>query len=585
MDNKAKTGVLQAANILMIAMLLSRLLGYVRDIIILAKFGQNSYTDAYNAAFSVPDTLYMLLVGGALSAAFIPIFSSYLARQEEKQGWKSVSIIFNWIMLLMVIGVTLGIVLAPQFVDILVPGFDSTTKHLTISLTRIMFIQVIFMCFAGISTGILQSYKNFTAPALGSVLYNVGIIVGGLVLMRPIEHFFPGYGIAGFSIGVVFGAFLNFFVQFRALLKIGIHYTFSFDTKDEGFRELIILIIPVLIGLGAQQLNLFVNQNLASGLAPGLLTALRNAQRIMQVPISIFGIAVGVAVFPTMTSLAATDRMKEFKETLVMGLRTVIFITIPASVGIAVLSTPAIRLLYEYSSGNFTAENTAQTAYALIFYCIGTFAYAAVHTLSRSFYALKDTKTPVWCAVLSIVGNIVFSLLLVGVMKQGGLALAYSIAGILNMGVLLLLLHRKIGAFGGRALVKSILQTILISAVMGVVVYAVAWLFEQFLPVNTKIFQMIQILLSIGVGVVVYAFISLKLQMPEAEQAMNIFKRKFGRILHRHHKKGDENKQTENQDIQEIKAEDNPEDNSEDNPDTADKQTAAEDKQEKNHTK
>ncbi len=529
MDNKAKSGVLQAANILMIAMLLSRLLGYVRDIIILAKFGQNSYTDAYNAAFSVPDTLYMLLVGGALSAAFIPIFSSYLARKEEEQGWKSVSIIFNWIMLLMVIGVTLGIILAPTFVDFLVPGFDAATKELTILLTRVMFIQVIFMCFAGISTGILQSYKNFTAPAIGSVLYNVGIIVGGLLLMGPIERFFPGYGIAGFSIGVVLGAFLNFFVQFRALLKIGIHYTFSFDTKDEGFRELIVLIIPVLIGLGAQQLNLFVNQNLASDLAPGLLTALRNAQRIMQVPISIFGIAVGVAVFPTMTSLAATERMKEFKETLMMGVRTVVFVTIPASVGIAVLSSPIIRLLYEYSSGNFTAQNTSQTAYALIFYCIGIFGYSAVHTLSRSFYALKDTRTPVWCAVLSILGNVVFSLLLVDVMQQGGLALAYSIAGILNMAILLFLLRRKIGAFGGRALLISMGKTIGISAVMGVVVLGIVCLFEQFLPITSKAVQLVQILLSIGVGVVVYAFISLKLKMPEAEQVMNIFRRKFGR--------------------------------------------------------
>lgn len=529
MDTKAKSGVLHAANILMIAMLLSRLLGYVRDIIILATFGQNSYTDAYNAAFSVPDTLYMLLVGGALSAAFIPIFSSYIARNQEQQGWKSVSIIFNWIMLLMVIGVTLGIIFAPAFVDILVPGFDAQTKQLTICLTRIMFIQVIFMCFSGISTGLLQSYKNFTAPALGSVLYNVGIIIGGLLLMKPIEHFFPGYGIAGFSIGVVLGAFLNFFVQFRALLKIGINYQFSFDTKDEGFRELIILIIPVLIGLGAQQLNLFVNQNLASGLSPGLLTALRNAQRIMQVPISIFGIAVGVAVFPTMTGLAATEKIKEFKETLIMGIRTVIFVTIPASVGIAVLSTPIIRLLYEYSGGNFTAENTAQTAYALTFYCIGIFAYSAVHTLSRSFYALKDTRTPVWCAVISIVGNIIFSLLLVNVMQQGGLALAYSIAGILNMAVLLFLLHRKIGAFGGKALVTSVIKTIAIAAVMGVIVYAVSFIFENFLFVEYKVMQIIEILISIAIGVLVYAFISLKLKMPEAEQAMGIFKRKFGR--------------------------------------------------------
>ena len=527
------TSVLQAANIVMLAMLASRLLGYVRDIIILARIGQNSFTDAYNAAFSVPDTLYMLLVGGALSAAFIPIFSSYLARNEEKQGWKSVSIIFNWIMLLMAIGVTLGIVFAPAFVEILVPGFDAATKELTVCLTRIMFIQVIFMCFSGISTGILQSYKNFTAPAIGSVLYNIGIIVGGLVLMNPIEHFFPGYGVAGFSIGVVLGAFLNFFVQFRALMKIGIDYSLSFDTKDEGFRELIILIIPVLIGLGAQQLNLFVNQNLASGLDAGLLTALRNAQRIMQVPISIFGIAIGVAVFPTMTSFAATKKMKEFKDTLMMGVRTVVFITIPASVGLAVLSTPAIRLLYEYSSGEFTAANTEQTAYALIFYSIGTFAYAAVHTLSRSFYALKDTKTPVWCAVLSIVGNIIFSLILVRVMGHGGLALAYSIAGILNMAALLGMLHIKIGAFGGKALIGSMFKTVFISAIMGIIVYFVAEVFEMFLPVDSKMIQLIQILVSITVGVVVYAFISLKMKMPEAEEAMKIFKRKLGRKLNR----------------------------------------------------
>lgn len=524
-----KTSVLQAANIVMLAMLASRILGYIRDIIILARIGQNSCTDAYNAAFSVPDTLYMLLVGGALSAAFIPIFSAYLARGEEKQGWRSVSIIFNWIMLLMAIGVTLGIVFAPNFVEILVPGFDSQTKQLTVCLTRIMFIQVIFMCFSGISTGILQSYKNFTAPAIGSVLYNIGIIVGGLVLMNPIEHFFPGYGIAGFSIGVVLGAFLNFFVQFRALIKIGIDYRLCFDTKDEGFRELIVLIIPVLIGLGAQQLNLFVNQNLASGLDAGLLTALRNAQRIMQVPISIFGISIGVAAFPTMTSLAATERMKEFKETLIMGVRTVVFITIPASVGLAVLSTPAIRLLYEYSSGEFTAANTEQTAYALVFYCIGTFAYSAVHTLSRSFYALKDTKTPVWCAAVSIVGNIIFSLILVKLMGHAGLALAYSIAGILNMSALLCLLHIKIGAFGGRALVTSIVKTVFVSAVMGIAVYLVAQLFEMFMPVDSKMIQLIQILISITVGVVIYAFISLKMKMPEAEEAMNIFKRKLGR--------------------------------------------------------
>ena len=226
--------LLAAANLLMLSTIASRILGYLRDVLIFAKFGQNNLTDAYNAAFSIPDFLYMILVGGALSSAFIPVFSSYLARNQEEEGWRVLSIIFNWIMVLLTIGVVLGVALAPQLVDWLVPGFDGYTKTLTINLTRIMFVQVIFMCLSGISTGILQSYKEFTAPAVGSVLYNLGIILGGLLLAAPIEHYFPGYGIAGFSVGVVLGAIMNFLVQFIKLWQMGMHYTFSFNLRHPG---------------------------------------------------------------------------------------------------------------------------------------------------------------------------------------------------------------------------------------------------------------------------------------------------------------------------------------------------------------
>lgn len=176
--NRGAATLLAAANILMLTTIASRVLGYLRDVLIFAQFGQNNLTDAYNAAFSIPDFLYMILVGGALSSAFIPVFSSYLARNQEDEGWRVLSIIFNWIMLLLIIGVVLGITFAPVLVDMLVPGYTAETKLMTVNLTRIMFFQVIFMCLSGISTGILQSYKNFTAPAIGSVLYNMGIILG-----------------------------------------------------------------------------------------------------------------------------------------------------------------------------------------------------------------------------------------------------------------------------------------------------------------------------------------------------------------------------------------------------------------------
>lgn len=521
--------LMAAANILMLTTIASRVLGYLRDVLIFAQFGQNNLTDAYNAAFSIPDFLYMILVGGALSSAFIPVFSSYLAKNQEDEGWRVLSIIFNWIMLLLVIGVVAGITFAPTLVDLLVPGYSPETKAMTVNLTRIMFFQVIFMCLSGISTGILQSYKNFTAPAIGSVLYNLGIIVGGLLLASPIEHYFPGYGIAAFSVGVVLGAMLNFAVQFSALVKLGIRYSFSFNYRHPGVHELVMLIVPVFIGLAASQFNLFVNQNLASSLDEGLVSALRSAQRLMQLPITLFGITVGVAFFPTMTEMAAKLQLEEFKQTVVMGIRTVIFVTVPASCGLAALSKQVIRFMYEFSGGAFGAEDTDNTAYALVFYTIGVFGYAAIHTLSRAFYALKDTKTPVSVAVLSIAVNVVLSILLVGPMAQGGLALAYSIAGIFNMVVLIVLLNRSIGDIGSGALFKSTCQTIAISLVMGGVVWGLTALLENALPVHTKLAQLVEIVLAIAVGAGFYAKLSLMLKMPEAEQCMRIINRKLHR--------------------------------------------------------
>lgn len=521
--------LLAAANILMLTTIASRILGYLRDVLIFAKFGQNSLTDAYNAAFSIPDFLYMILVGGALSSAFIPVFSSYLARGQESEGWRVLSIVFNWIMLLLAIGVALGLAFAPQLVDWLVPGFDDATKTMTVNLTRIMFFQVIFMCLSGISTGILQSYKNFVAPAVGSVLYNLGIILGGVFLAAPIEHYFPGYGIAGFSVGVVLGAMLNFLVQFVAICRLGIRYSFSLDLRHPGVRELLALIVPVFIGLAASQFNLFVNQNLASTLDEGLVSALRAAQRLMQLPITLFGITVGIAFFPTMTQLAARDQLGEFKNTVMMGLRTVLFVTIPASFGLAALSEPVIRFMYEFREGAFTAEDTAETAYALVFYTIGIFAYAAIHTLSRAFYALKDTKKPVTVAVLSIVVNVLLSIVLVRYMAQGGLALAYSIAGVFNMVVLIMLLNRKVGDIGTAALWRSLGKTTLISCVMGVVVWGSNRIVESLLPLDNKLWQLIELGLIIAVGIAVYAALALLWRMPEAEQIIGILRRKFGR--------------------------------------------------------
>ena len=230
-----------------------------------------------------------------------------------------------------------------------------------------------------------------------------------------------------------------------------------------------------------------------------------------------------------MTQQAAQEKRDNFKDTLIMGVRTVVFVTIPASFGLAALSEPVIRFMYEFRSGAFTAEDTKQTAYALVFYTIGIFAYAAIHTLSRAFYALKDTKKPVAVAVLSIVVNVVLSIVLVRYMAQGGLALAYSVAGIFNMVVLIVLLNWQVGDIGSWGLVKSTVQTTLISLLMGGAVWLLTRFWELYLPVSGKLAQLAEIVAAMALGMGLFMFLAVLWKMPEAEQLLGILRRKFNR--------------------------------------------------------
>ncbi|MGI6713297.1 MAG: murein biosynthesis integral membrane protein MurJ [Bacillota bacterium] len=527
--SQKNTRVAKAAGLIMVAMILSRILGYLRDVIIYAQFGQNRITDAYNAAFSIPDFLYMIFVGGALSSSFIPVFSSYIATDREKEGWEVASIVINVMLSLLLLGLVAGYIFTPELIYLLVPGFDTGAMDLTVKLTRIMFLQVIFMAMAGISMGILNSYNHFTAPAMGSVLYNLGIIVVGVVLSRIIEMLWPGYGIAGFSVGVVAGAAANFAVQIPTIRRMGFKYQFSFNVLHPGVKKLGKLMVPVFIGLSISQFNLFVNQNLASGLPSGIVTALRMGQRLMQLPIGIFAIAIAVAIFPTLTGHAARQEKEEFKKATSLGIRSVIFITLPCAVGLAVLRVPIIRFMYEFKNGKFTHTDTLATADALLYYSIGLIAYAAIHVLSRVFYSLQDTKTPVALGAIAIAANILLSLLLIGPMKQGGLALAYSLAGIINMVLLLGLLRLKVGPLDGRRLIYSFGQTLFAAFIMGIVIFFTAQIAADIFGVATKFAQLVQVTAAVIIGAVVYSVIAMLFRMEEAEMVAGILVRKFRR--------------------------------------------------------
>ncbi|MBP3626407.1 MAG: murein biosynthesis integral membrane protein MurJ [Peptococcaceae bacterium] len=520
---KQHSSVLYAAGMLTIMMTISRILGFVRDISVSSMFGISWQADAYTAAFTIPDLIYFALVGGGLSSAFIPVFSSYLATDQDEDAHVMASTILNIVAIASMVLIAIGMVFTPQLIDIMVEFKHENAAEataLTIVLTRLMFAQCFFMCLAGISQGILQCYKEFTVPALGAVVYNIAIIVIGILLAQHI-------GIAGFTIGVVVGAALNLLLQIRSMRQYGFSYKLTLNLRHPGVKKFFLLFLPVVLGLSMNELNLLVSQRLASGLGGGVVYALKQAQRIMMLPVGIFAAAIGLSVFPTMTSHVARGEMKEYKQNLTMGLRTVIFITLPASVGLIALSHPVVRAMYQ--QGAVTTVQIELVSVILVYYCIGVVGYGAQQILNRGFYAVQDTKSPVLINVFVLLFNIIISIILVGPFTYRGLAMAYSLSGLLSMLVLGVALRFKIGQYGGKALVKSALQSIIASAVMGLAVYFVANGLEQVLDLSSKLMQVLQVGIGITAGVVVYAAMAIVMRMEEAQQVLRIVKRKLRR--------------------------------------------------------
>jgi len=516
--------IAKVAGFLMVTTLLARILGYVRDMVIYSWFGQNYITDAYNAAFSIPDFIYMLLVGGALSSALIPVLGQYLARNEEEEAWRLASLVLNWTVLLLMLLISLGLIYTRGLINLLVPGLPPETIGLTVSLTRIMLIQSFFMALNGISMGVLNARKHFILPALGGILYNLGIILIGILFARR-------WGIAAFSIGVVAGSVLNFAVQVPALMRARFRYYPILNLNHPGLKQILILMVPVVIGLSVTQINLFVNQNLASSLPEGSISALRLAQRIMQLPIGIFGVSVAMAVFPTMTERVARNQIDDFKAFLPGGLRAVFVITIPAALGLMALREPIIALLFQ--QGQFDAGDTLATAQALFYYSIGLFAYSALQLVNRIFYSLQDTITPVLTGLAAIMINIGLSILWVHPLGHEGLALAYSVAGIFNLTLLMILIRRRLGTIGGGLLLRSFLVSGLAGLLMYVGVRYGVELLGSGLAFTPKVNHLIMVMAGVGLGVSIYGIIISVFRLEETELILSLIKNRLPGIRFR----------------------------------------------------
>ncbi|GBC83469.1 putative lipid II flippase MurJ [bacterium HR10] len=523
--------VTRSAGVVSLAVMGSRLLGLVREQVFAAVFGVGMHSDAFIAAFRIPNLLRDLFAEGALSAAFVSTFSQLIVTQGERAAWRLANLVFNGLVLVLT-GVTmLGIVFAPQIVGLIARGFEAIPGKmaLTIEMTRLMFPFIILVAMAAVAMGILNSRDRFGIPASASTFFNIGSILGGLGFAHVMDPSFGPRAIVGWAIGTLIGGALQFVIQVPSLYRVGFRYEPIVSFRDPGVRQIIRLMGPAIIGAAAVQINVFVNTNFASYLGDGPVSWLNYAFRLMQFPIGVFGVAIGMATLPAVSRAAARGDLAEFRRTLAASVGLVFFLCIPSACGLAVLGEPIIRLIYE--RGRFTSFDTEQTAAALAFYAIGLAGYAAIKVLAPAFYALNDARTPMRISLISIATNYAFNYLLVRQLGFGhrGLALSTSLVALFNFLALFGLMHRKIGHLEERRLLHSLGKIVLASGVMSAVCYASFRELEVHMGSRGLLGHTLTALGPVGLGLATFLLIGRILRVRELEMAQVAFRRFLAR--------------------------------------------------------
>ena len=446
----------------MVTFIASRLLGLLRDIVISTHFGTSDALDAYVAASRLNDFIFTLIAGDALASAFIPTFAGYLAHDDDQGAWRLASSIVN-IMLLVLSAVSLlaAIFAFPLVSGLLGLGFDAQKQELTASLLRLLLIAPTIFGISGIVMGILNAKQNFWLPGLAPSMYNLGMIGGVL--------FLPSMGIYGLAGGAVVGAALHLIVQIPGLLKAGARYTPRLHLHDPGVRQVFRLMAPRVLGLATVQLNFLVETILATTLGTGALSALNYAWRVMLLPQGVVAQSVAIAAFPTFSDQFARGKLDELRSALSATLRAILFIAIPSAIGLLVLRVPLIQLIYQ--RGEFQDTSTELVATALSFYALGLIGHSGIEILTRAFYGMHDTRTPVILGILSLVLNLILSLTLIGPMHIAGLALANTIAAMAEMTLLSITLRSRLGGLDDRRILATTLKTIVAALAMALGVW------------------------------------------------------------------------------------------------------------------
>jgi putative peptidoglycan lipid II flippase len=500
--------------------MLSRVLGLVRDMVI-AHLYPKFISDAFFVAFRLPNMLREMFAEGAMNAGFIPVFSDYVATRSREETRELAAVALGAMTAVLLLVSALGVVFAPAIVRFITLEFGPTNDRLllAIDLARVLFPYILLIGVATLFMAILNSFNYFFSSSYAPVLLNLSMILCAYLFRNRFDE--PIFALA---VGVMVGGILQLSLQLPFLKRYGFPVRFGWNLKHPGLRRIFTLLVPVFFGQGVREVNVIVGTMLAWYLGEGMVSALYFSYRLVHLPLAVFGLAIATAILPTMSSAVSTDDMERMKRTLSSGIKSVLFIMLPATAGLIVLREPIIRLLFEH--GSFDAVATRNTAFALLFYSVGLLAFAGARVLAFAFYALKNTRLPVIVAACAMVANVILSLLLMGPLRQGGLALASSLSSALNMVVLWILLEGKIGGFGLRSIAAAALRMCIVSVVMGVIVYVLALLCEQFAGTTTLVGRLVHVLIPLTGGVTFYFGTSFALGWEESVQLMQALKRR-----------------------------------------------------------
>lgn len=522
--NRSINNITTAAALIAASSLISRLLGVVRDRLLASRFGAGSTLDIYYAAFRIPDLIFNLIVLGALSAGFIPIFSGLIkertnnkqvSQHKNKEAWLLVSNLLNFLILGLALLSVIGIVFAPQLTKLITPGFGISEQELTVSLTRIMFLSPVFLGLSGVLGGVLQSFKRFLIYSLAPIFYNIGIIIGVL-------YFVDSFGLIGLAWGVVLGSLLHFLVQIPATVGLGLKYSFFLSWKDKQIRHLGRMMVPRTLSLAISQINLVVVTIIASGLPNGSLTAFNFANNLQSFPIGIFGISFAIAAFPSLTENA--DNKEKLTQNFSQTMRQILFFIIPSTILIVALRAQIIRVVL--GSGNFDWRSTMMTMDVLGFFALSLFAQATIPLLTRVFYAKKNSHTPFYFGLVVIMVNIFLSFYLGPIMGVAGLALAFSIANIINLILLWFWLYVKVGVldFGGIMLASlKFLAAAIAAGLAAQLMKIVVW---PYIDMTKFSGVFVQLIVSFGVGILTYALFCYLLRSEEFFDLVSALRKK-----------------------------------------------------------